>query len=84
MPDPQPPTGDDDIDRALAALMEATDAFAASWAEAVRRFGAEPAAFTEFRAGYRPGRPQPGPGRPAFALATGTARHPLWDRELDR
>jgi hypothetical protein len=79
--------GGEEIERAMAEFMRATDTFLASWTDAIRRFADEPVALRQFRqarAVASPRRSDEGTssaagGRPAFA----DFPHPLWDRELD-
>ena len=83
MHEANPATSDDQIDHALIDLMQATDAFVSSWANAVRRFAAEPAALTRFRELQRTSLLSLNDRDAAPTAAMTTHPHPLWDRYLD-
>ena len=70
MRDPDAATTDEQAKQALDDLIRATDAFVTSWTNAVRRFAAEPAALTRFRAD-----PIPRSRHPRRRHAPSLARH---------
>jgi hypothetical protein len=78
---------DEEIERAIAEFMRATDSFIASWSDSIRRFADEPSALRQLREAREAASPRRTDGRtsPAFEnLPTVAAfSHPLWDRELD-
>ena len=72
--------GERDLDLAVGEFMQATEAFIASWTDAVRRFAAEPVVLRQLRENSTTPR---GDEYRAPVEAGPAAPHPLWDRDLD-